>query len=51
MSHSISIEDLTFTYREAKSPALKEIRSSVSDGSFVVVMGHGGPANRPSAAA
>ena len=42
MSTAISIEDLSFTYRGGNRPALKDIRGSVADGSFVVVMGHGG---------
>ena len=42
MGIAISIEDLTFTYREGKIPALKNIQGRVEDGTFVVVMGHGG---------
>ncbi|HSB07590.1 MAG TPA: energy-coupling factor transporter ATPase [Thermodesulfobacteriota bacterium] len=42
MGTAISIENLTFTYRNGKSPALKSIQSHVEDGTFVVVMGHGG---------
>lgn len=42
MSKAISIEDLNFTYRGQELPALQNIRSEVEDGSFVVVMGHGG---------
>ncbi|OGP86721.1 MAG: hypothetical protein A2156_04460 [Deltaproteobacteria bacterium RBG_16_48_10] len=42
MSTAISIEDLTFTYREGPRPALKNILGSVREGTFAVVMGHGG---------
>ena len=42
MGIAISIEDLSFTYREGKIPALRSIRGQVEDGTFVVVMGHGG---------
>lgn len=42
MSTAISIEDLTFTYRDGEIPALRSIQGSVTDGTFVVVMGHGG---------
>jgi energy-coupling factor transport system ATP-binding protein len=42
MSVSVSIEDLTFTYRGADRPALRDIRGVIDGGSFVVVMGHGG---------
>ena len=42
MSPAISIEDLTFTYRGRDLPALQKIRNQVEEGSFVVLMGHGG---------
>ena len=42
MSVAISIEDLSFTYRGSKRPALQNIRGKIEDGSFVVVMGHEG---------
>jgi len=42
MSVAISIEDLTFTYCESEQAALKNIRGPIEDGTFVVVMGHGG---------
>src|SRR4030043_1943450 len=42
MSVAISFEDLTFTYRERDRPALQNILGQMEDGSFVVVMGHGG---------
>ena len=42
MSVAISFEDLTFTYREKERPALCNIQGQMGDGSFVVVMGHGG---------
>jgi energy-coupling factor transport system ATP-binding protein len=42
MSLAISIEDLTFTYRESERPALLNIQGQIEDGTFVVVMGHEG---------
>jgi energy-coupling factor transport system ATP-binding protein len=42
MSVAISIEDLTFTYQGNERPALQNIQAQVEDGTFVVVMGHGG---------
>lgn len=42
MSIAISIEDLTFTYRESERPALQNIQGLIEDGTFIVVMGHGG---------
>ncbi len=42
MGIAISIEDLTFTYRGNEQPALRDIWGQVEDGTFVVVMGHGG---------
>jgi energy-coupling factor transporter ATP-binding protein EcfA2 len=42
MGIAISIEDLTFTYRQNPQPALKHISGQIEDGTFVVVMGHGG---------
>ena len=42
MSVAISIEDLTFTYRENERPALQNIQGLIEDGTFIVVMGHGG---------
>ena len=42
MGVAISIEDLTFTYREGERPALQDIQGQIEDGTFVVVMGHGG---------
>ncbi len=42
MSVAISIEDLTFTYRESERPALQNIQGLIEDGTFIVVMGHGG---------
>jgi energy-coupling factor transport system ATP-binding protein len=42
MGVAISIEDLTFTYRESERPALQNIQGQIEDGTFVVVMGHEG---------
>ena len=42
MSSAISIEDLTFTYQGNDRPALKNIQGQIEDGTFIVVMGHGG---------
>jgi len=42
MSFAISIEDLTFTYQGSDRPALLNIQGQIEDGTFVVVMGHGG---------
>ena len=42
MSIAISIEDLTFTYPESERPALQNIQGLIEDGTFIVVMGHGG---------
>ena len=42
MSVAISIENLTFTYQGNKRSALQNIQAQIEDGTFVVVMGHGG---------
>jgi energy-coupling factor transport system ATP-binding protein len=42
MSLAVSIEDLTFTYRGNERPALRNIQGQIEDGTFIVVMGHGG---------
>ncbi len=42
MATAISIEDLTFTYRGSERPALRNICGQIEEGTFVVVMGHGG---------
>jgi energy-coupling factor transport system ATP-binding protein len=42
MSLAISIENLTFTYQGNERPALKNINGQIKDGTFTVVMGHGG---------
>jgi len=42
MSHAINIHSLSFTYGQAAAPALDNVAAAVEDGSFVVVMGHGG---------
>lgn len=42
MASAISIEDLTFTYRESEQPALNHIQGEIEEGTFIAVMGHGG---------
>ncbi len=42
MGIAISIEDLTFTYQGNQNPALQNIQGQIKDGTFIVVMGHGG---------
>lgn len=42
MGVAISIENLSFTYRESRQPALQDILGQIEDGTFVFVMGHGG---------
>ena len=42
MGIAISIEDLSFTYRESERPALQNLQGLIEEGTFVVVMGHGG---------
>jgi len=42
MSVAISIENLTFTYQGNERPTLKNINGQIKDGTFIVVMGHGG---------
>jgi energy-coupling factor transporter ATP-binding protein EcfA2 len=42
MGIAISIEDLTFTYQGDERPALKNINEQIEDGTFTVLMGHGG---------
>lgn len=42
MGVAISIENLNFTYRETEHPALRDINGQIEDGTFVVMMGHGG---------
>ena len=42
MGVAISIEDLSFTYRESERPALKNIQGQIEEGNFVAMMGHGG---------
>ena len=42
MSLAISIQDLSFTYQGNEQPALQNIDGQIKDGSFVVLMGHGG---------
>jgi len=39
---AISFENLTFTYRQNKHPALNNIQGEIGGGNFVVVMGHEG---------
>ena len=38
----ILLQDVSFTYEEAPSPALSEISASVRQGEFVAVLGHNG---------
>ena len=42
MSISLSIENLSFTYANTKTPALKNISASIKQGAFVCILGHGG---------
>jgi energy-coupling factor transporter ATP-binding protein EcfA2 len=42
MSAAVSIDNLTFTYRETERPALSGISGQIEDGTYAVVMGHGG---------
>ena len=42
MSIAVSIEDLTFTYHGNERPSLRNIQGQIEDGTFIVVMGHGG---------
>lgn len=42
MAPSISIEDLSFTYRLNHLPSLRNICAEIEEGSFVVLMGHSG---------
>ncbi|MGZ3557779.1 MAG: ABC transporter ATP-binding protein [Thermodesulfobacteriota bacterium] len=42
MATAISIENLTFTYQGSERAALQNIHGQIEDGSFIVVMGHGG---------
>ena len=39
----ILLQDISFTYDEAASPALSHISASVRQGEFVAVLGHNGP--------
>ena len=38
----ITLQDVSFTYEEAPSPALSEISAVVRPGEFVAVLGHNG---------
>jgi energy-coupling factor transport system ATP-binding protein len=42
MSVAVSIKDLTFTYQGDERSALQNIQAQIEEGTFVVVMGHGG---------
>ena len=38
----VSLQDVSFTYEEAPSPALSDISSAIRPGEFVAVLGHNG---------
>ncbi|MEI8172411.1 MAG: energy-coupling factor transporter ATPase [Deltaproteobacteria bacterium] len=42
MGISVSFEDVSYTYHNGDIPALQHISGDIKDGSFVVMMGHGG---------
>jgi energy-coupling factor transport system ATP-binding protein len=42
MSLSLSIQDLSFTYRGGDRPALNRINAEIDGSTFIVLMGHGG---------
>jgi energy-coupling factor transporter ATP-binding protein EcfA2 len=42
MGISVSFKDVSYTYLQGGIPALQHITGNIEDGSFVVVMGHGG---------
>jgi energy-coupling factor transporter ATP-binding protein EcfA2 len=42
MGVSVSFQDVSYTYLQGGIPALQHITGDIEDGSFVVVMGHGG---------
>lgn len=42
MGSSISIQSLSFRYQNTNKYAIKDINGEISDGEFVVIMGHGG---------
>ncbi len=42
MANAVSIDHLSFTYRQREQPALRDLRGEIEEGSFVVVMGHEG---------
>ncbi|HMK66871.1 MAG TPA: ATP-binding cassette domain-containing protein, partial [Thermodesulfobacteriota bacterium] len=39
---AVTIEDLTFTYKQNQGPALKNLNAHIDEGSFVCILGHGG---------
>jgi energy-coupling factor transporter ATP-binding protein EcfA2 len=39
---AVTIEDLTFTYKQNQNPALKNLNAHIEEGSFVCILGHGG---------
>jgi energy-coupling factor transport system ATP-binding protein len=42
MATAVSIEDLTYAYRNQETPALQHIQNEIHEGSLVVVLGHSG---------
>jgi energy-coupling factor transport system ATP-binding protein len=42
MNLAVSIRDLTYSYPDAKHPALKNINGEIEAGSYTILMGHGG---------
>lgn len=38
----VSLQDVSFTYEEAPSPALSEISAAIRPGEFIAVLGHNG---------
>jgi energy-coupling factor transport system ATP-binding protein len=42
MGISVSFEDVSYTYPNGDTPSLHQLKGEIEDGSFVVVMGHGG---------
>lgn len=42
MNTAVAVDNLAFTYRGGKEPAIRDIQFSVGEGQFVAVMGHAG---------